>query len=326
MSDVELRRLERRWLASRSLDDEAPYLRARLQQGLVTRRRLELTAGCGVASAQAVLGTLTGASVRIEHARAGDPDDTSVQHLRATLALRVRLRVLPLLGAAPYDLAAVEARHALDRLLAAIERWACCPCPEHAAPFAEKPRRRPWRSDALRTVAKDSELLRVSALAGEPAGMLSVPMLGPWFHAAVAERLRAWCLGEELPDLAPIAAALRVQAEAERAGHFCELLARGGTPRAPVAPSPSRWTSGRRVLPVLAGSDQDEAWFVHAFTLGPVEQLSAEALVRERLQRWAADGLLVVPIVPGRDEWAEVEPEALRDRVAARLGIDPPSA
>ena len=47
MSDSKLRELERRWRETKSVEDEAAYLRERVRVGDLTQERLELAAYCG---------------------------------------------------------------------------------------------------------------------------------------------------------------------------------------------------------------------------------------------------------------------------------------
>jgi len=47
MSDSKLRELERRWRETKSVEDEAAYLRERVRVGDLTQERLELAAVAG---------------------------------------------------------------------------------------------------------------------------------------------------------------------------------------------------------------------------------------------------------------------------------------
>lgn len=57
MGDERLRQLERRWLETKALDDEAGLLTERVRSGVLLRERLELAAFCGHPAACAALGT-----------------------------------------------------------------------------------------------------------------------------------------------------------------------------------------------------------------------------------------------------------------------------
>lgn len=59
MSDERLRELERRFRASGSVEDEAAWLRARVQAGELSSEKLELAAYCGWEAACAATGTMS---------------------------------------------------------------------------------------------------------------------------------------------------------------------------------------------------------------------------------------------------------------------------
>lgn len=145
MSDERLRELERRWGASRALEDEVPLLVERVRCGHVTVPRARLAADLGQPAARELLVRLC------EPHQEPAPDSPDVHALaellrtactdvqvgvRAGLAL-LRLALGLLAPRAPW--LASLCQPAID----ASEAWARCPCAEHA--------RRAW------TVARESE-------------------------------------------------------------------------------------------------------------------------------------------------------------------------
>jgi hypothetical protein len=122
VSDADLRELERRWRATRAVEDEARYLAARLRAGELTRERLELAAWIGHAPARVALGDAAPAGEHVDHerlARGVDPDSRVALVRDRALALRALASRTPAIAA---DIVVgVEA----------LERWCACPCDRH---------------------------------------------------------------------------------------------------------------------------------------------------------------------------------------------------
>lgn len=139
MSDADLRALERRWLESRSLDDEVRWHAARLRAGLVTEQGLVIAAGLGHEAAARLAPTVGLAPLELVDRPDPAPPASSARVraaiglIRATAALHGELLPDdPVEGSPPAAgrIAGVRAAQA------AAERWARCPCPDHAAGLA----------------------------------------------------------------------------------------------------------------------------------------------------------------------------------------------
>jgi hypothetical protein len=149
MPDEALRQLERRWQETSTVEDGALYLRTAMRRGVLSRRRLELVAALGEASAAAALGEPPSGG-QAKNSRVGVAGlvaglarweaSAPVMAARACcehLARRVSQAVSALRShASPWALE--EARrvlHAARRVFDLIDAWVVSPSPEHALPL-----------------------------------------------------------------------------------------------------------------------------------------------------------------------------------------------
>ena len=133
MTDANLRDLERRFRASGSVEDEAAYLRARVQAGELEQSRLELAAHCGDPAASIALPTRA-ASEGLRAWTAGLRSQGQAVATRAAVAC----------GHVAYpawagvEESVVGLRWTKDQRAAALaaiqaaEHWVQCPCDRHA--------------------------------------------------------------------------------------------------------------------------------------------------------------------------------------------------
>lgn len=145
MSDSNLRDLERRFRASGSAEDEAAWLRARVQAGQLEERKLELAAYLGYGAARIATGEESdgvGASTDLQGWVLGLAGWGVEACGRVTVAAAVfdweghdypvpMDEGMPMPMPTPIRVAGARARD--QAALAALEAWLLCPCREHAA-------------------------------------------------------------------------------------------------------------------------------------------------------------------------------------------------
>lgn len=143
MADADLRALERRWLESRSTEDEVRWHAARLRAGRVTEQGLVIAAGLGhEASARLAPSVGLGPLELLDHPESS-PGKQPGARARAALGLAramAALHVVLLPRHSDEHQAPREERIAsVQRSLQTAETWARCPCPHHAASMAWLP-------------------------------------------------------------------------------------------------------------------------------------------------------------------------------------------
>lgn len=140
MADADLRALERRWLESASVDDEARWHAARLRAGLVTERGLVIAAGLGheaaLRLAPAVGLTPLELFDRPELELRAPSDSPRVRAAIGLARAMATLHAHSIRDARGHVNSAVEQVALVETSVAAAERWARCPCRGHADALA----------------------------------------------------------------------------------------------------------------------------------------------------------------------------------------------
>lgn len=150
MSDERLREQERRWLETRSVEDEAAYLVERARVGAVSRARLRAAAVAGSAAAARATDTTPGPAptrpgswLRRRLDRFADfrdgwraLSDWASGFDRAGAACGVLLRVECARVSLPLFESAFPTDERPRRLLLATGAWCDCPCDEHVGRVA----------------------------------------------------------------------------------------------------------------------------------------------------------------------------------------------
>ena len=205
MTDSELRRLEREFRQSGTLEAEAAWLRARLKAGELHERDLELAACLGHESARTILGSDSAFSLLLPLPRveweARDACAAFVEQFGIVRALRV---CLPIAWTSLEDWSALFPEDRRPRsAIEAAEAWAVCPCESHrlgsvatvngADEAADRAAERELIDE--RAVAAGEAASEAEACAGLASGS------GGWFFEVVGIRLRAqWDSPQSLPN------------------------------------------------------------------------------------------------------------------------------
>lgn len=140
MADAELRALERRWLDSRSVEDETRWYAARLRAGLVSERGLAIAAGLGHEAALRLAPAVGLAPLELldrPEVEPSAPADSA--RVRAAIGLVRAMASLHAGGIRDVRgerLSAAEQVALVDASVSAAERWARCPCAPHADALA----------------------------------------------------------------------------------------------------------------------------------------------------------------------------------------------
>lgn len=131
MSDDERRALERRFRASGSPQDEAAWLRARVQGGDLSERRLQLAAHLGSQAATELVQSLALPAPPPPHAGNGGPGWELINWAWCPWVVDDQEILVRVALAAARSVAQQEPAGA--PLLAAAEAWLVCPCQSHEA-------------------------------------------------------------------------------------------------------------------------------------------------------------------------------------------------
>jgi hypothetical protein len=136
MADADLRALERRWLESRSIEDEERWHAARLRAGLVTERGLVIAAGLGHEAATRLAPAVGLTPLELfdrPQAEPHPPTDSARVRAAIGVANAMVARMVELVPTDPSRRREVEEQIASVRVAtSAAQRWARCPCPGHA--------------------------------------------------------------------------------------------------------------------------------------------------------------------------------------------------
>lgn len=325
MADRTLRAAERAWTESGTEQAEAAYLSALQRAGRLPDGRLRTAARYGYdAAATALGGRVRVQDVFTRHADPRDRFDVAAHHLAATLVARVALaRWLRQTG--DEDLVALAAK-GIER----VERWALTDGVGEAAPLLAEASRLAAATAGVESdpitrtgdwARRVPELLRWAARGEAPTPERASLERG--VATAFWERLRAWCLGRDLPDTDPLAAdaaarrtdrALGLMARELARAIEVRVLVRGGE----VQDLPSHITPGVRVIPLLVVTEPGPVRgpFPGLIAGAKVQRLDPAVITHVLLPAWAGAGRRVAADPPLEHE---LDPLELQRRILALL-------